>query len=341
MQSSSRWTMPIADRQVTRARVAARSKPMFKKILGCSDLPPAAAAAIKAALAFGPARGRVICALHVVPLPAQIRRWAAPILEDDGRVRFVLSSRQVREVQKDLENQVAHLAGGEPPGGLAARVVPPDPALMIASTADERQSDPIIVSRGTRRMLGRVAERVVRLTGRSVLVLPGKIKASAWLNLGLPPERKPMKRAAGGRRPTDFVGSGRGKLSAPDRGLESSRVRSLTCLLAPHACWSTRPSTYDPSPPLLLLPRLRFTGAASLRCPLYGTIGSRQVRPLASGLDSTDSLTSPCSARQASPSNSTRLVAARISISIRSDGALPSGAVPTDVDVKSTLVMKS
>lgn len=172
---------------------------MFKNILVCSDLTPGSAAAIRAALAFDPPQAGGICALHVVPLPAQIRRWAAPVFKDDVKLYFDLLERQVKQAQLELERQVNRLAGGAPPAGLVVRAVSGDPASMIASTADDLHSDLIIVARGRRGILGFIAEQVVRMTGRTVLVVPGKVKAGAKLSLVTPPQRKPLKRVAGAR----------------------------------------------------------------------------------------------------------------------------------------------
>jgi nucleotide-binding universal stress UspA family protein len=171
---------------------------MFKKILACSDLTAGSAAAIKGALALSPLHQASICAIHVVPLPSQIRRWAAPVFKNDQKVYYELLARQMEQAQQELERQVRRLAGGAAPGGLLVRIGAGDAASVIAAAADELQADLIIVARGRRGILGRVAEQVVRMTGRTVLVVPGKSKTSAAQRAPLPEEKRP-RRTAGAR----------------------------------------------------------------------------------------------------------------------------------------------
>lgn len=171
---------------------------MFKKVLACSDLTPASASAIKAALAICSLHDASMCAIHVVPLPPEIRRWSAPVFKDDVKVYQTLLERQTQQARQALERQVGQLAGRKALASLLVRVAAGDPATLIAEAADELHADLIIVARGRRGILGRVAEQVVRMTGRTVLVVPGKSKVVP-IRTAIRPEPKPVRRAAGVR----------------------------------------------------------------------------------------------------------------------------------------------
>jgi nucleotide-binding universal stress UspA family protein len=168
---------------------------MFKKILVATDLTTKSATAMQMALALAASSGATVLVLHAVGLPAELRRWAAPVFRSDLKLYGELLDRQIEAARVTLEKQL----GSARRGATEIRCVVRGgtPAEVVAEVADESSVDLIVVGRGRHGLLGSTAERIVRMAGRTVLVAPvrppTKLRAAAR---ALPPKRRARRRAA-------------------------------------------------------------------------------------------------------------------------------------------------
>lgn len=169
---------------------------MFKRVLVGTDLLPQSSVALRMGNALARANGAALVALHVVPMPAELRRWGDDLFKSELQSYRKILDRQAAAARADLEKAVARVS---------KRAVRPvlclvrvgKPAEVIAATADEIGADLIVVARGRDGVLGANTERLVRMAGRTVLVAPVRAPAAftAAERFGFSPPAPATKRS--------------------------------------------------------------------------------------------------------------------------------------------------
>jgi len=172
---------------------------MFKRILVATDLEAQSRRALAIAGALARSFGSSLTVVHVVATPVRLPVWAPPRARKDDAQFGELIRKRVELAQQELDKRV-----------LKSRVAPiaktrcvvkaGNPLDVIVELADRSDVDLIVIGRGARGRLGPIAERVVRLTGRAVLVAPSKGPAVTGTLLYEDPEAlrraRPRRRAA-------------------------------------------------------------------------------------------------------------------------------------------------
>jgi nucleotide-binding universal stress UspA family protein len=143
---------------------------MFKKILIATDLANKSATALQMALALAASSGASVLVVHAVGLPAELRRWAAPVFRSDLKLYGELLDRQIDAARAALEKELGPARKRK--SDIRCVVKGGTPAEVVADVADETGADLIVVGRGRHGLLGSTAERIVRMAGRTVLVAP-------------------------------------------------------------------------------------------------------------------------------------------------------------------------
>ena len=164
---------------------------VFRHILVASDLTAQSAQALRLADGLASSFGSRIVVAHVLPMAPELRRWSNPEFRDDLRAYDLLLRRQLKAAEKALDRQVgaAGLASGR---GVKCVARSGDAAPVLAKLVAELDADLVIVARGKGGKLGPVAERLVRIVGRAVLVAPVRGKGLAMLDV---PARSQRRRA--------------------------------------------------------------------------------------------------------------------------------------------------
>lgn len=151
---------------------------MFRTILVATDLEPRSAAAMRTAVDLARKMGSRLFAAHVVKMPPTLRKWKGAIFRDDLKAYEALLQRQIQTSEARLDQALSR-ANATSSGGVRAIVRAGDPAETLAQIVDEIDPDLVVVARGRDGALGDVAELLVRLTGRTVMVAPVRAKR-AW-----------------------------------------------------------------------------------------------------------------------------------------------------------------
>jgi nucleotide-binding universal stress UspA family protein len=159
---------------------------MYQRILVASDLTQQSISSLRAAAELGRAFGPKITVAHVIAMPPVLRRWKSDVFREDLDTYHELLARQVGSATAELERQVSS-AGLVSKRGVKIVVRAGDPAPILAELAAALGADLVIASRGRAGVLGSVAERLVRLVGRSVLVTPAPSRRAA---IGKPKPRR-------------------------------------------------------------------------------------------------------------------------------------------------------
>lgn len=151
---------------------------MYQRILVASDLSRQSASALRAAAEIGRAFGPKITIAHVIAMPPALRRWKAAVFRSDLETYHDLLKRQVASATEELDRQVS-ASGIVSKRGVHVVVRTGDPAPVLAEFANTLSVDLVIAARGRGGVLGSVAEKMVRLVGRSVLVTPSPSRRAA------------------------------------------------------------------------------------------------------------------------------------------------------------------
>jgi nucleotide-binding universal stress UspA family protein len=159
---------------------------MYERLLIASDLTQLSTSALRAAAEIGRTFGPKITVAHVIAMPPMLRRWKSDVFREDLDTYHELLTRQIGSAKAELERQVS-TAGIVSKRGVTVVVRAGDPAPILAELANTLRVDLVIASRGRAGVLGSVAERLVRLVGRSVLVTPAPSRRAA---IGKPKPRR-------------------------------------------------------------------------------------------------------------------------------------------------------
>jgi nucleotide-binding universal stress UspA family protein len=163
---------------------------MFQRILVASDLTPQSLSALRLARGLGDTFGGKLTVAHVVSMPSELRRWRGSVFRDDLKAYQAVLERQTQAASTELDRQVTTV-GLASTRGVRLVVRSGAPAAVLAELVEEFDSDLVIVARGSGGKLGPVAEQLVRLVGRTVLVAPVRGKRAA--TIGLPGARPPTR----------------------------------------------------------------------------------------------------------------------------------------------------
>jgi nucleotide-binding universal stress UspA family protein len=150
---------------------------MFKRVLVGTDLEAKSSVALRMGNALARANGAELVALHVVPLPPELRRWGHDVFKQELRSYRKILDAQASAARTELEKTVARMTRrSSRPVLCLVRVG--EPAAVIAATADEIGADLIVTARGRDGVLGANTERLVRMAGRTILVAPVRAPAA-------------------------------------------------------------------------------------------------------------------------------------------------------------------
>lgn len=149
---------------------------MWKRILVATDLTAVSRPALETATALARTSGATVFVLHADELPEPAKHWLGPLFEDDVAELRAAVDRRGRQLRDQLAEQLAALIGPAPRPPVEPILRWGRPADTIVAEADRVDAEVIIV--GTQGApLGSVAERVMMIAGRPVLVVPALNKA--------------------------------------------------------------------------------------------------------------------------------------------------------------------
>jgi nucleotide-binding universal stress UspA family protein len=155
---------------------------MFSKILIGTDLTSKSYNALRLAASLAQGLSAELFVLHVIPLPAKLKGWSLPVVQENKSYQIILQS-QVAAAEVELGNQIRAMCWASPK--VHPLVTVGDPPKTIAAMAKKLCVDIIVVARGSGGVLGSVAEQVVRMAGQTVLIAPIKLprRMNAFLTL--------------------------------------------------------------------------------------------------------------------------------------------------------------
>jgi nucleotide-binding universal stress UspA family protein len=149
---------------------------MYDRILVASDLTKTSDPAMRAAIRLAREQRASLTLLHVSAHHHASDHWLVSFFDDELKAYRAAVEREVAHAREQLATSAKALAGDSP---IAPEVVVLHgrPADEIAAEAARRNVSLIIVGTGGRNAhIGSVAERVVRVAGRPVLVVPTEEK---------------------------------------------------------------------------------------------------------------------------------------------------------------------
>ncbi|MEO9185165.1 MAG: universal stress protein [Kofleriaceae bacterium] len=144
---------------------------MFKRILVGYDLSTQSRRALGMASGLARLFGCSLTVVHVLPLPAVLKRWSSPTAKLDLEQYESVLKHQHEAALHELERDVVRLAA-TPLLDVHCMVRTGSPPTVLVEVAERINADLVVVGRGKRGVLGPTSERVVRLSGRTVLVTP-------------------------------------------------------------------------------------------------------------------------------------------------------------------------
>jgi nucleotide-binding universal stress UspA family protein len=147
---------------------------LYRKILIATDLLPTSLPALRAGLLFAQSQGATVTVLYVMEVWMVERQWFAGVSKEDIAFHRAFLAREEEAVSREMQKQ---LDGARAQQALQLSV---DTLVRqgraadeIAAAAGQRGCDLIVIgTRGRPDTLGSVAEQVVRIAARPVLVVP-------------------------------------------------------------------------------------------------------------------------------------------------------------------------
>ncbi|MCU0691251.1 MAG: universal stress protein, partial [Polyangiaceae bacterium] len=152
--------------------------------------------ALRTAVQLARLNGATLTALHVVGMPPSLSQSdIARSFRSDSKIYRDLLRRQTLAAEAQLSREIGTAVGVQRDVHVRMLIKVGAVANAIAAVVQELDADLVIVARGARGKLGSTAERVVRLVGRSVLVVPaGPARTLRLVGKAPPPSRKSPKR---------------------------------------------------------------------------------------------------------------------------------------------------
>ena len=149
---------------------------MYRNVLIATDLLPTSARALREGLRLARSQGATVGVLYVVEVWMVERQWFARVSKEDVAFHKDFLAREEEAVSREMRAQIDRARSEEPletnVDALVRQGRAPD---EIAAAAVQRGCDLIVIgTRGRPDSLGSVAEQVVRIAGRPVLVVPAE-----------------------------------------------------------------------------------------------------------------------------------------------------------------------
>jgi nucleotide-binding universal stress UspA family protein len=147
---------------------------MYRSILIATDLLPTSLAALREGLLLAQSQRATVVAVYVLEVWMVDRPWFTPISQEDIAFHRAFLTREEEAVSREMHAQIDRARSDQQLDVAVDTLVKQGRAAdEIATVAAQRACDLIVVgTRGRRDTLGSVAEQVVRIAGRPVLVIP-------------------------------------------------------------------------------------------------------------------------------------------------------------------------
>ena len=145
---------------------------MYRHVLIATDLLPTSAPALREGLRLAGSEGATVSVLYVLEVWMVARQWFTRVSREDVASHKDFLAREEEAVSRELSAQIDRARSDQPldVDTLVRQGRAPD---EIAAVAAQRGCDLIVIgTRGRSETLGSVAEQVVRIAGRPVLVIP-------------------------------------------------------------------------------------------------------------------------------------------------------------------------
>ena len=145
---------------------------MYRNILIATDLLPTSGPALREGLRLARSQGAIVGVLYVIEVWMVERQWFTRVSQGDIAFHKDVLAREEEAVSRELSAQIDRARSDQPldVDTLVRQGRAPD---EIAAVAAQRGCDLIVIgTRGRSETLGSVAEQVVRIAGRPVLVIP-------------------------------------------------------------------------------------------------------------------------------------------------------------------------
>jgi nucleotide-binding universal stress UspA family protein len=147
---------------------------MYQQILIATDLLPTSLSALREGMRFAQSQGAAVAVVYVVEVWMIERQWFARVSKEDIAFHQAFLKREEEAVSREMRVQIdsvrSDLRLEITVDNLVRHGRAPD---EIAAVAAQRRSDLIVIgTRARPNTLGSVAEQVVRIARRPVLVVP-------------------------------------------------------------------------------------------------------------------------------------------------------------------------
>lgn len=149
---------------------------MYRSILIATDLLPTSASALREGLRLARSQGATVAALYVLEVWMVDRQWFTRVSKEDIAFHKDFLAREEEAVSREMRAQIDRARSDQPIEGEFDTLVRHGRAAdAITAVAAQRGCDLIVIgTRGRPDTLGSVAEQVVRIAGRPVLVVPAE-----------------------------------------------------------------------------------------------------------------------------------------------------------------------
>ncbi len=149
---------------------------MYRNILIATDLLPSSVPALREGLRLAGSQGATVGVVYVMEVWMVERQWFTRVSPEDLAFHRDFLAREEDAVSREMRAQIDRARSDQPMEIVDTLVRQGRAPEEITSVAAQRGCDLIVIgTRGRPDTLGSVAERVVRLAGRSVLVVPAEL----------------------------------------------------------------------------------------------------------------------------------------------------------------------
>src|SRR3954454_21534870 len=147
---------------------------MYRSILIATDLLPTSLAALREGLLLAQSQRATVVAVYVLEVWMIDRQWFTPVSQEDIAFHRAFLAREEEAVSREMHAQIDRARSDQQLDIAVDTLVKQGRAAdEIAAVAAQRACDLIVNgTRGRPDTLGSVAEQVVRIAGRPVLVIP-------------------------------------------------------------------------------------------------------------------------------------------------------------------------
>ena len=147
---------------------------MYRHVLIATDLLPTSAPALRG-LRLAGSEGATVSVLYVLEVWMVERQWFTRVSKEDVASHKDFLAREEEAVSREMRAQIDRARAEQPVESVDSVVRQGRAPDEIAAVAAQGACDLIVIgTRGRPDTLGSVAEQVVRIAGRSVLVVPAE-----------------------------------------------------------------------------------------------------------------------------------------------------------------------